>query len=89
MFCLKSSNGFSVKVKFGRPSIFVLFLKRWGFEFAPASFSATSVSDYVMTSQDYKKKLNISGLDFFVLVLQISNSVDLNAYFSGFVEFKY
>ena len=33
-----------------------------------------------MSSQDYKK-MNMSGLDFLVPVLQCSNSSDLNAFF--------
>ena len=34
------------------------------------------------------QKLNISGLDFLFLVLQISNSFNLNAFFSFFLQFN-
>ena len=66
------------------PSLFDIFLLLWGIDFAPASGSPASVSDYVMTSQDYIK-VKTSGLDFIALVLQSSNSFDLNVFFSSFV----
>ena len=45
----------------------------------PARGSPASISDHVMTSQDYIK-VNTSGLDFLALVLQSSNSFDLNVF---------
>ena len=54
-FLLKSSNCFPIKTHvFGMSFIIcTLCLKRWGFEFAPARGSPSSVTDLVMTSQDY------------------------------------
>ena len=52
----------------------------WGIDFATARGSPASVSDHVMTSQDYIK-VNTSGLDFLALVLQSFNSFDLNVFF--------
>ena len=54
-FRLKSLNCFPVNTHvFGKPFVFCTFcLKSWGFEFAPARGSPASVSDHVMTSQDY------------------------------------
>ena len=56
-FRLKSLNCFPVKTHvFGKPFVFCTFcLKSGGFEFAPARGSPASVSDHVMTSQDYIK----------------------------------
>ena len=54
-FRLKFSNSFSVKLVFGRSLNFCTFLYWCGFEFAPASGSSDSVTDLVMTSQDYIK----------------------------------
>ena len=56
-FRLKSLNCFPVKTHvFGKPFVFCTFcLKSWGFEFAPARGSPASVSDHVMTRQDYIK----------------------------------
>ena len=56
-FSLKSSNGFHVETQiFRRSFIFCYFcLLPWGFDFAPARGRPTSVSDHVMTSQDYIK----------------------------------
>ena len=56
-FRLKSSNGFHVETHiFGRSFIFCHFcLYLLGFEFAPARASPASVSDHVMTCQDYIK----------------------------------
>ena len=51
-----------------------------GIDFAPAPGSPAGISDHVMTSQDYIK-VNTSGLDFLALVLQSSNSFDLNVFF--------
>ena len=86
-FRLKFSNGFHVETHFFRRSfIFCYFcLLLWGIDFAPARGSPASVSDHVMTSQDYIK-VNTSGLDFLSLVLQSSNSFDLNVFFSSFVQ---
>ena len=84
-FSLKSSNGFHVETQiFRRSFIFCYFcLLPWGFDFAPARGSPASVSDHAMTSQDYIK-VNTSGLDFLALVLQSSNSFDLNVLFFKF-----
>ena len=84
-FGLKSSNGFHVETHIFRRSFFFCYfcLLLWGFDFAPARGSAASVSDRVMTSQDYIK-VNTSGLDFLALVLQSFNSFDLNVFFSSF-----
>ena len=51
-----------------------------GLCFAPARGGSASVTKQVMTSQFYIK-LNTSGLDFLALVLQSSNSFDLNVFF--------
>ena len=61
------------------PSFFVLF-EIMCFEISPAPGSPASVSDHVMTSQDYIKVEHVR-LDFLLLVLQSSNSFDLNAFF--------
>ena len=58
---------------------FFLFVNR-GFEFSSARGSRASVSDCVLTRHEYIK-LNISRLDFLILVLQSSNSFELNAFF--------
>ena len=81
-FRLKFSNGFHVETHiFRRSFIFCYFcLILWGFDFAPARGSAASVSDRVMTSQNYIK-VNTSGLDFLALVLQSFNSFDLSVFF--------
>ena len=59
-----------------------------GLEFALARGSPFTVSDFVMTSQDYTKigHMDISGFDFLVLVLQNSNAFDLNAFFQVFLS---
>ena len=56
-------------------------LQSWGLQFASANGSHASVIHHVMTRRVYKK-LNRSGLDFLVLVLQSSNSFILNAFFN-------
>ena len=90
-FRLKSLNCFPVKTHvFGKPFVFCTFcLKSWGFEFAPARGSPASVIDHVMISQDYIKVeqvrtwlLNSSLAKFLILVLQSSNSLNLNAFFN-------
>ena len=50
-------NFFPIKTHvFGMSFVFCIFcLFWWGFEFAPAGGSSDSVSDFVMTSQDYIK----------------------------------
>ena len=51
-----------------------------GFEVAPARGSPASVSDHVMSGET-TWKLNMSGLDFLVPVLQNSNSLHMKAFF--------
>ena len=51
----------------------------------PARGSPASISDHVMTSQDYIK-VNTSGLDFLALVLQSFNSFDLNVFFQVLIS---
>ena len=57
-FHLKSSNGFHVETHFF-PKVFHFLscfcLLLWGIDFAPARGSPASVSDHVITSQDYIK----------------------------------
>ena len=74
---------FPVKTQFfRRPLIFVRSdCNLRGFEIAPADGSPASVIGHVMTTRDY---INVSrsGFHFLVLVLQISNSFNLNNFFS-------
>ena len=63
-------------------------LKSWGYDcydFLPAIGSPASVGDHVMTGKVYIK-LNMSGLDFLLLVLQSSNSFDMNAFFQVLIS---
>ena len=72
---------FTLKPIFSKDSsFFVLLFVIMGIDFAPARGSSASVSHHVMASQDYIK-VNTSGLDFLALVLQSSNSFDLNVFF--------
>ncbi len=52
-----------------------------GLCFAPARDGSASVTEQVMTSPFYIK-VKTSGLDFLALVLQSSNSFDLNVFLS-------
>ena len=65
------------------PSFSILLFEGMGFAFAPARGSPATVSDLVLTSRGYIK-LNLSGLDFLIPVLQSSKSFDLNAFFFKF-----
>ena len=90
-FCLKSSNGYQMKPMFSVDlSFFVFLLNDGALNLLWHDVAGLSVSFTVSRATATKSRMSMSRLDFMVLVLQNSNSFDLNSlFFSSFVEFNF
>ena len=83
IFCLKSSNCSPLKLIFSEePSLFVRSVCNIGALKMRLHVVALPASLAISWSAEITQKLNRSGLDFLVLVLQISNSFIVEAFFS-------